>query len=305
MKNVALSASPIVVRELGDEHARSFLALAARCDTGTAAFRVDRSPDPFALGRFFGPTTTYGVFLGERLVATGAISTQRRYVSGLAEELLYLHDVRVDPEHRRMGIARALGEAVLPRLLRDPRPVFTTVLEDNPLSEIIVAALSARLGPATRLGQTAHTIASPLSLQGTSRARTISRDEFETHFRARPKSGLACADDKHWREDDGRFLMFTRDDEVEVAKLVDESHRRRFVTPNGPVAIGTLSFLSNQVSNRALFAFLAAADEEGIVAFGCPAVRSRPLTKVAVRSSTFAFRWSSVDSLLTHELILI
>lgn len=291
------------------------LALTRRCDTGTDRFRVDRGPDPFALGRFFGPTQTFGAFLGDVLAGTAAVSVQRRWVRGEERDVDYLHDLRVDPDQRGQGVAHALGQAVAAARGKG-RPTIGTVLGDNPLLDAVVRGTGRWLGTPTRLGCTAHVVATAPApaVAGVNVSELTARAWHEAHARLSPRHGFAPVAAVYAARGRGRLLAASIAGEiVAVAMLCDERDRRRILA--GGVELAGLSYLAfltpSQPTPEVLAGLIAAAVDieptAQLIAYGLDA--SSTSTPPALTSTTWGFGLADGGAppppLAAHELLLI
>ena len=176
------------VREATPEDNAGLLALDRQCVVAAATpVAFDRSPDFFARSR---PYAHWRAYVAEResgLVGVGAMALKWVLVGGRPVEAAYFYDLRVAPDYRRLGVARAVGDAIrdYARSLR-PAVGYSLVMEGNVASLSFVqdrgsrslrsCALSlipiegiaaseaiglralgdAELGPALRLAQAAH-----------------------------------------------------------------------------------------------------------------------------------------------------
>ncbi len=146
--------SVVTITRLCRDHNDAALALADTRTTG-GSYKVDRTPDYFALGERLGRTTTYGAFAGRRLVGSLAVSIQTRFVGGRPAEVPYVHDARVHPEWAGRGVFARLRAAAI----EDHLPVcgwgIATMLETNDHDHIVRGTSPRRPGLRV-LGHTAH-----------------------------------------------------------------------------------------------------------------------------------------------------
>lgn len=284
--------------------AAALLGLIDRCTPKDAYLRIDRGPDPFALGRFFGPTETWGAYRGEVLVGSAAASIQRRSLAGAFVDVPYLHDLRVDPAYRRQGVANAFG--AFARAQCGPVGAIGTVLADNPLSAEIPEKTGLFAGGVTVIGATAHVVLQPTR-------EVIAADEVSFSAWEAARRG-ACGDyapaPSYWREAGGRPLLFEHNKKFTTALLTDEGSRRGFRIGGAPVKLGYLAFFLPSAPEPAALAALlsAAAAHYDLVAFGLDAdvAKARGLPAALV-STTFAFGRppARTERLEAHELLLI
>lgn len=102
---------------------------------GDLALRFDRDPDYFALNRLAGDTWRVGVVDGDA-GPLGCIAVARRtaFLDGEPGEIAYVGDLKVHPDFRRRGVARALGHwayAAAQDLVGPHAPMISTVLAGN------------------------------------------------------------------------------------------------------------------------------------------------------------------------------
>jgi|GEM_PF-3179949 len=285
--------------------AADLLALIERCTSKDAHLRIDRGPDPFALGRFFGPTETWGAYCDNTLAGSAAVSIQRRSLAGTFVDVPYLHDLRVDPAFRLRGIANAFG--AFARAQCGPVGAIGTVLADNPLTAEIPQKTGLFAGGVTVIGATAHVVLQP------TREVIITADEVGlSKWKAARRGAFAdyAPAPTYWREAGGRPLLFEHNGKYTSALLTEEGSRRGFRIGGAPVALGYLAFLSPAAPEPLALAALlsAAATHYDLVAFGLDAevAKARGL-QAALVSTTFAFGRppSRTERLEAHELLLI
>lgn len=99
-------------------------------------YRVDRSPDYFALCRMQGHA--HQVLVAEQastILATLSVVSDRMYMEGRSEAIAYTADLRVAREARGTGLADAFmveGIHACRELNGPATPIFTAVMADNP-----------------------------------------------------------------------------------------------------------------------------------------------------------------------------
>lgn len=295
--------SAVYVRELEPADAPAFLALTARCDVGTSRVGVLRGDDPFALGRYFGPTRTWGAFESDDLVATAAISTQRRFVRGEIRPLAYLHDLRVDPERRGRGLAHALADVAH----HECAWAITTILDDNPLGHPLAVYVGERLGRPTELGRTAHVVLprdGSLALDRRVEVRPISEGTFALeHTRFSLHRGYLPEP----RAEGLALAAYLDGALVSVCRRVDERERRRFVMGGHELSLAYLAHLApSRPSREILHAFAMGAEGYALAAVGLDFGYAQSLGLVpALTSRTWAFGAPNDERLEAHELTWI
>ncbi len=134
------------VREATRDDNAALLALDRQCVMAAATpVAFDRSPDFFARSRPYGH---WRAFVAEResgLIGVAAMSLKRVLVAGRPVEAAYFYDLRVSPAFRRLGVARAVGDAIraYARSLH-PALAYSLIMEGN------VASLSFAQGRGSR-----------------------------------------------------------------------------------------------------------------------------------------------------------
>ncbi len=139
------------IRVLGPSDAPALLDLDRRAPIVAGwRFRYDRGPDFFAWPRLLFDDWVYlGAFLAGDLVGYGMVGTYQEAPSmpGVAaRRLFYVGDGRVLPEHRGVGIARALLAAGPEALTALPGPPpdqgWALVARDNPRARSLISGWS-------------------------------------------------------------------------------------------------------------------------------------------------------------------
>ncbi len=130
------------VREAIPEDNAALLALDRQCVVAAATpVAFDRSPDFFARSKPYSHWRTYVAEEGSRLIGVGAMALKRVLVGGQSVEAAYFYDLRVAPEFRRLGVAKAVGNALraYARTLH-PAISYSLVMEGNVASLSFVQA---------------------------------------------------------------------------------------------------------------------------------------------------------------------
>ena len=136
----AIVAEPrldVHVREATPADNDELLALASRCPMrGDVSLCVSRAPDFFALNVLEGDAWRVGVAEDRdgRIVGCVAVAARDAWVHGRSTRIAYASDLKVDPAHRRMGVADSLtvwGRDACRALVADDAPVLITVLAGN------------------------------------------------------------------------------------------------------------------------------------------------------------------------------
>lgn len=221
------------VQRLDVRHNEALLALAAQTDTGSSAFRIDRSPDFFALGRLLGDAEFWGAFDGPTLVGCLGITRQRRTLRGEAADTRYIHDVRTDPDRPRPGLLRRLFEEALNAHRGDSDWAFSVVLDSNLHRR---GLMGGRLFPPGRaIGTTVHLGLPLMATAAEDSVREVSVDEAWRMFRDLAGAiDFAPADHAQFASMTGPCVALHASDEVvAVARLVDQSAARRILVGDG------------------------------------------------------------------------
>ncbi|MEV0269316.1 GNAT family N-acetyltransferase [Hamadaea sp. NPDC050747] len=118
----------------GDNAGLVSLAAQSTMD-GDLALRFDREPDYFALNRLAGQEWRVGVVDGDS-GPLGCIAVARRtaYLDGEPGSIAYVGDLKVHPDFRRRGVARALGQWAYQTaldLVGPTAPMISTILAGN------------------------------------------------------------------------------------------------------------------------------------------------------------------------------
>ncbi len=330
------------MRRLDDADNDALLALASTSSTGSDAFRVERSPDFFALGRFLGDPTYLGVFEGETLAGCIGLTRQPRFFEGDVVDMVYVHDLRVDPRFRATGAIVPLLEAAADE--HRGGWTFATVLAGSPHRPSFERRLRRFAGPVSPLGRTVHLgcplFAAPRPLDGAEVGELPAVEGAATYLRLARDRCLAPAAIERVLAVEGPWLGVAVCGRVmAVAKLVDQSPVRRIVAGPGGGLGAVLRFASRvrgcppfprrgEALEVGYLALYAAEDERAydlslFAHLGRTArarhtyvfrgmdereAARRPLGRLGIRfaSTTYALgRWAEGASLDYHELTLI
>ena len=218
------------ISQLDSAHNDELLALAATTDTGSAAFRVDRSPDFFALARDLGESTYWGAWADGRLTGCIGVTKQKRFLAGVVQELHYIHDLRVHPAHRGAGVLHALLDHVRKERLAEWG--FATILDTNEHSPMLTRGNGAA-SAARPIGNTVH-VGVPLFLplyRNTTRVVRLDPDAaWAAYASLAPRFNFAPADEERFHQQNGFFLgIRIAGTTVAVCKVVDQTAARRIV----------------------------------------------------------------------------
>jgi len=136
----------ISVREATPADNTALLALDRQCVVAAATpVTFDRTPDFFARSR---PYAYWRVYVAENdsgLIGVGAMALKRVLVNARPVEAAYLYDLRVAPSYRRLGVAKAVGDAIRAHV-RSFRPTvsYSLVMEGNVASLTFVQSRGSR-----------------------------------------------------------------------------------------------------------------------------------------------------------------
>lgn len=134
------------VREAMPEDNTALLALDRECVVAAATpVAFDRSPDFFARSR---PYSTWRAYVAEGesgLIGVGAMALKSVLVDGRPIRAAYFYDLRVAPGFRRLGVAKAVGDA-LRAYTRSLTPTvgYSLVMEGNVASLTFVQGRGSR-----------------------------------------------------------------------------------------------------------------------------------------------------------------
>jgi GNAT superfamily N-acetyltransferase len=226
----------VAALEPGDNGA--LLELARACSTGSDAFRVERSPDFFALGRQLGSARYFGA-RDDRggLLASVGVTRQQRHMAGALHALDYVHDLRVHPAWRGRRVASRLLAFVAEALRDEVRWCFASVLGENPELARLVRGFVPGFEEVRALGRTLHVGVPLFTRAQPARAEVVAidRDTFSTYYARWGRPRCLAPADAYWeRARGGYFAVIEGTGPVAVYKLVDERAARRFVATRGP-----------------------------------------------------------------------
>jgi GNAT superfamily N-acetyltransferase len=147
MMNDAGHESPAFnVREATPADNAALLLLDRQCVVAAATpVAFDRSPDFFARSRPYAHWRTYVAEGDSGLIGVGAMALKRVLVDGRSVEAAYFYDLRVSPDFRRLGVAKAVGDAIR-QYARSVRPAvgYSLVMEGNIASSTFVQGRGSR-----------------------------------------------------------------------------------------------------------------------------------------------------------------
>lgn len=238
---------------LGPANNSELLTLAASLNTGSDAFVVDRTPNFFALGRDFGEAAYWGAYAGDRLVGCVGLTRQIRFLGGGPRDVHYLHDLRIDPAHRRSPVLHGL--LLQMRRAFSGRWVFSTILDGNPHAGVLTRA--SRAFPAARpIGCTTH-VGAALFVPQPGEARAVVSLDADSAWKAYAALAwpidFAPADEARFRSGEGPFLGFEQSGSVvAVCKVVDQSASRKLVATKPLAFAARMASLGCRLRGRAL-----------------------------------------------------
>lgn len=121
------------IREATPEDNEALLALDRRCVVAAATpVAFDRSPDFFGRSRPYSHWRAYVAEAGSHLIGIGAVALKPVLVAGLLVPAVYFYDLRVAPDFRRQGIAKAVGDAIRAHIRSlNPAIGYSMVMEGN------------------------------------------------------------------------------------------------------------------------------------------------------------------------------
>jgi len=134
------------VREATPRDNAALLALDRQCVVAAATpVAFDRSPDFFARSRPYAHWRAYVAEEDSGLIGVAAMALKRVLVGGRTLEAAYFYDLRVAPSYRRLGVAKAVGDAIraYARSLR-PAVAYSLVMEGNVASLTFVQGRGSR-----------------------------------------------------------------------------------------------------------------------------------------------------------------
>ena len=134
------------IRQATPEDNTALLALDRQCVVAAATpVGFDRSPDFFARSRPYAHWRAYVAEDDTGLIGVGAMALKPVLVGGRSVEAAYFYDLRVAPSSRRLGVAKAVGDAIraYTHALR-PAVAYSLVMEGNVASLTFVQGRGSR-----------------------------------------------------------------------------------------------------------------------------------------------------------------
>ena len=134
------------VRQAGPGDNAALLALDRQCVVpATTPVMFDRSPDFFARSRPYAYWRTYVAEGPRGLIGAAAMALKPVLLRGRRIQAAYFYDLRVAPDFRRLGVAKAVGDAVRGHARSlSPAVVYSLVMEGNIPSLTFVGSRGAR-----------------------------------------------------------------------------------------------------------------------------------------------------------------
>ncbi len=134
------------VRETTPEDNTALLALDRQCVVAASTpVLFDRSPDFFARSRPYQAWRAYVAEGESGLVGVGAVALKSVCLGGRPVTAAYLYDLRVAPDFRRLGVARAIGDAIRAQARSfGPAITYSLVMEGNVPSLTFVQSRGSR-----------------------------------------------------------------------------------------------------------------------------------------------------------------
>ncbi|WP_449539258.1 GNAT family N-acetyltransferase [Ferdinandcohnia sp. Marseille-Q9671] len=262
-------------KELNESNHQELLLLAQHTDTGSDLFYVDRSPAFFRLSEEFGYTRHFGLFKGEDLIGSVAISQHKRVIGGACEKVFYLNDLRVHPDYQGSFAFYRLVENVI-TLYKSEGTVkwmFSTVLDSNSHKGSITNG-NRVIPKGSEIGRSVH-VGVPMFIKqrkGTHSISDIGGEEAWQIYRkfAKAKQFAPCEKDLFVKEN-GVFLM-VRDNgnnALAVCKLVDQSYARKLrLSKNLPLTLKLVDIFC-RVAGCPPFPKKGEEFKHGYIAFYC------------------------------------
>lgn len=133
-------ASEIIIRDARKEDTEALIELDRRCVMGGEIELVfDRSPDFFARSRAY---QDFRLCVAEEegtIIGVGGVTVKSLRVEGISDRWAYFYDLRVDPAHRRRGVAGLIAD-VLGNTIRHAgvSAGYSWVIAGNRPSELFV-----------------------------------------------------------------------------------------------------------------------------------------------------------------------
>lgn len=134
------------VREATAQDNAALLALDRECVVAAATpVAFDRSPDFFARSRPYSDWRAYVAEGDSDLIGVGAMSLKSVLVGGRPVQAAYFFDLRVAPGYRRLGVAKAIGDAIRAHTRSlHPAVGYSLVMEGNVASVTFVQGRGSR-----------------------------------------------------------------------------------------------------------------------------------------------------------------
>ncbi len=134
------------VREAVPADNAALLALDRQCVVAAATpVAFDRSPDFFARSRVYSHWRAYVAEGDPGLIGIGAMALKTVLVDDQPVQAAYFYDLRVAPAFRRLGVAKAVGDAIRTHTRTlDPAVGYSLVMEGNVPSLSFVQARGSR-----------------------------------------------------------------------------------------------------------------------------------------------------------------
>lgn len=134
------------VRQATPQDNVALLALDRQCVVAAATpVAFDRSPDFFARSRPYSRWRAYVAEGDSGLIGVGAMALKSVLVGGQPVQAVYFYDLRVAPGYRRLGVAKALGDAIREHTRSlHPRVGYSLVMEGNVASLTFVQGRGSR-----------------------------------------------------------------------------------------------------------------------------------------------------------------
>jgi GNAT superfamily N-acetyltransferase len=134
------------VREAMPADNVALLALDRQCVVAASTpVMFDRSPDFFARSRPYDTWRAYVAETDQGLIGVGAVASKTVIVGDRPLPAAYLYDLRVAPDFRRLGVAKAVGDAIRVHVRSvSPAVTYSLVMEGNVPSLTFVQGRGSR-----------------------------------------------------------------------------------------------------------------------------------------------------------------
>jgi GNAT superfamily N-acetyltransferase len=121
------------VREATPADNAALLALDQHCVVAAATpVMFDRSPDFFARSKPYAYWRSYVAETDQGLIGVGGMALKTVLVGGRPHPAAYFYDLRVAPDFRRLGVAKAVGDAIRAHARSlSPAVAYSLVMEGN------------------------------------------------------------------------------------------------------------------------------------------------------------------------------